>query len=54
MDNEITINEITTIKLWKVTRRLAKILAAHYGISIMDLLQRLVTEEIKRQGLSIK
>ena len=46
--------ELTTIKILKITRRLAKILAAHYGIALVDLLHRLVLEEIERKGLIIE
>ena len=46
--------ELTTIKILKITRRLAKILAAHYNIALMDLVHRLVIEEIERGGLSIE
>lgn len=46
--------ELTTIKIWKSTRRLAKILAASYGIPLVELLHRLILEEIKRKGLIIE
>ncbi len=47
-------NEQSTIKIWKSTRRLAKILAAHYGITVVELLHRLVLDEIKRKELPIE
>ena len=46
-------NDITTIKIAKETRRLAKILAAYCRESIIELLHRLVLEEMKRKGLKI-
>jgi len=45
---------LTTIKVMKLTRHLAKILAAYYDVTLMDLIHRLVTEEIERKGLRIE
>lgn len=50
MDKE----ELTTIKIWKSTRRLAKILAAYSDMPLVELLHRLVVEELKRKGLTIE
>lgn len=46
--------ELTTVKIWKLTRRLSKILAAHYDIPLVKLIHRLVIEEIERKGLPIE
>lgn len=50
VDNE----QLITIKIWKITRRLAKILAAHLDMSLVELLHRLVNEEIERRGLTLE
>jgi hypothetical protein len=51
---DIMDKELTTVKIWKLTRRLSKILAAHYDIPLVKLIHKLVTDEIKRKGLSIE
>ena len=38
-----------TIKIWKDTHRLAKVLAASLGESMLSMLHRLVLEESKRR-----
>ena len=43
----------TTIKVWRITRRLAKVLAASLDVSLVELLHRLVLDEIERKGLTI-
>lgn len=44
-------NDYTTTKIKIETRRLARVLAAHTGKSMIDVLHRLVIEEVKRSGL---
>lgn len=40
-----------TIKIWKETYRLAKILSATLGESLLSMLNRLVREECRRKGI---
>lgn len=47
-------NKFITIKTWRATYRVAKILAAHLGVTLAELLHRLVLEEIERRGLTIE
>jgi hypothetical protein len=45
---------LVTVKIWKTTRRLAKILAAHSGVSLVELLNKLVLDEMNKRGLRIE
>jgi len=46
-------NKFITIKLWRETHRLAKILAAMLGESLSALLDRLVRQEFTRKNIAI-
>jgi hypothetical protein len=42
-----------TVKLWRETRKLAKILAASLGESLVVLIDRLVRQEYLRKNMSL-
>ena len=47
-------NKFITIKVWRITYRAAKILAAHLGVTLAEMLHRIILEEIERRGLTIE
>ena len=44
-------SKFITIKMWRVTYRAAKILAAQNGVTLVELIHRLVTEETDRASV---
>ncbi len=47
-------DKYTNMRVWPVTVRKLKILAAHKGLSMIKLLDALVDAELKRLGIKVK
>jgi transcriptional regulator len=46
-------NEYLTIKIWKTTHHLLKVLCAVSGESILELLDRLLRQEAEKVGVAV-